>query len=101
MGVWDGNTEGLDCFDSTPDLPDKEKYFGNEVYAAAKAGKLDEAFGSGTAAVISPMGELNRDGDIIIINDGKIGPLSQKLYDTLTDIQWGRAEDKFGWTVKV
>ena len=87
------------------------KYFGikvterklsiNEVYAAAKAGKLDEAFGSGTAAVISPMGELNRDGDIIIINDGKIGPLSQKLYDTLTDIQWGRAEDKFGWTVKV
>ena len=73
----------------------------NEVYAAAKAGKLNEAFGSGTAAVISPMGELNRDGDIIIINDGKIGPLSQKLYDTLTDIQWGRAEDKFGWTVKV
>lgn len=73
----------------------------NEVYAAAKEGKLNEAFGSGTAAVISPMGELNRDGDIIIINDGKIGPISQKLYDTLTDIQWGRIEDKFGWTVKV
>lgn len=73
----------------------------NEVYAAAKEGKLNEAFGSGTAAVISPMGELNRDGDVIIINDGKIGPISQKLYDTLTDIQWGRIEDKFGWTVKV
>lgn len=73
----------------------------NEVYAAAKEGKLNEAFGSGTAAVISPMGELNRDGDIIIINDGKIGSISQKLYDTLTDIQWGRIEDKFGWTVKV
>ncbi|MCI8388794.1 MAG: branched-chain amino acid aminotransferase [Clostridiales bacterium] len=73
----------------------------DEVIAAQKAGKLDEAFGTGTAAVISPIGELNDDGDKMIVNGGKIGPISQKLYDNLTGIQWGRLEDKLGWTVKV
>ena len=72
-----------------------------EVCAAADAGKLQEAFGSGTAAVISPMGELNVEGKKIIINDGKIGELSQKLYDTLTGIQWGKIEDEFGWSVEI
>ncbi len=73
----------------------------NEVFAAAREGKLQEAFGSGTAAVISPIGELNKAGEIVVINNGKIGELSQKLYDTLTSIQWGKTEDKFGWTVEV
>lgn len=73
----------------------------NEVYEAAKSGKLEEAFGSGTAAVISPMGELNKDGDKIVINGGKIGALSQKLYDTLTGIQWGKIKDSFGWSVEI
>ncbi|MBR3848269.1 MAG: branched-chain amino acid aminotransferase [Oscillospiraceae bacterium] len=72
-----------------------------EVCAAADSGKLQEAFGSGTAAVISPMGELNVEGKKIIINDGKIGELSQKLYDTLTGIQWGKIEDEFGWSVEI
>ena len=73
----------------------------DEVFEAHKNGKLDEAFGSGTAAVISPIGELNNDGDIISINGGKIGPITSRLYDTLTGIQWGRVEDTFDWTVKI
>lgn len=68
---------------------------------AAKDGKLEEAFGSGTAAVISPIGHLKWGDDIMVINDGKIGELSQKLYDTLTGIQWGKIPDPFGWTVEV
>lgn len=73
----------------------------DEVFEAARNGKLNEAFGSGTAAVISPIGELNKDGERVVINGGKIGALSQKLYDTLTGIQWGKIEDSFGWSVKI
>ncbi|UZT83147.1 branched-chain amino acid aminotransferase [Caproicibacterium sp. BJN0003] len=72
-----------------------------ELADAAKDGKLEEAFGSGTAAVISPIGHLKWGDDIMVINDGKIGELSQKLYDTLTGIQWGKIPDPFGWTVEV
>ncbi len=72
-----------------------------EVYDAHAAGKLEEVFGTGTAAVISPVGELNWDGNIITINDGKIGEISGKLYDTITGIQSGKLEDTFGFTVKV
>lgn len=68
---------------------------------AARAGKLEEAFGTGTAAVISPVGELNYKGEIATINDFKTGELTQRLYNTLTDIQWGKAEDKFNWTYEV
>ncbi len=72
-----------------------------EVEAAYKAGKLDEAFGTGTAAVVSPMGLLDNGKEKMIINDQKIGPIAQKLYDTLTSIQWGKVADSCGWTVKV
>lgn len=72
-----------------------------ELVKAYDEGKFDEAFGSGTAAVISPIGELKYGDKHMVINDGKIGPISQKLYDTLTGIQWGRLPDEFGWTVKV
>ena len=73
----------------------------DEVYAAAKAGKLDEAFGTGTAAVISPIGELVNETNKVVLNGGKIGPIAQKLYDNLTGIQWGRVEGPDGWIVKV
>lgn len=73
----------------------------DEVLTAAADGKLNEAFGTGTAAVISPIGELNDSGVKHIINNGEIGPISKRLYDTLTGIQWGRVEDALGWTVKV
>lgn len=73
----------------------------DDLMQAAKEGRLEEAFGTGTAAVISPVGELNYKGEIITINDFKTGSLTQQLYDTLTGIQWGNVEDTFGWTQEV
>ncbi|WP_113674032.1 branched-chain amino acid aminotransferase [Vallitalea guaymasensis] len=72
-----------------------------DIYAAAEEGKLEEAFGTGTAAVISPIGELNYDGRVISINDGKIGEVSQKIYDTITGIQTGHVEDTYGWAKEI
>ncbi|MGE4284309.1 MAG: branched-chain amino acid aminotransferase [Clostridia bacterium] len=72
-----------------------------ELYEANAKGSLEEAFGTGTAAVISPIGEFNWDGNIIAVNEGKIGEVSQKLYDAITGIQSGELEDKYGWTVEV
>ncbi len=69
-----------------------------ELYDAHAAGKLDEAFGTGTAAVISPIGEFNWDGNAITVNGGKIGPVALQVYDTITGIQSGEREDTFGWT---
>jgi branched-chain amino acid aminotransferase len=73
----------------------------DELVEAFKAGKLEEAWGTGTAAVISPIGELKYGNLVMRVNDGKIGEVSQMLYDTLTGIQWGKLEDKFGWTTKI
>ena len=73
----------------------------SEIIEAYKNGKLNEAFGTGTAAVISPMGLLDTGDMKIVINNNEIGPIAQKLYDTLTGIQWGKIEDSFNWTVKV
>lgn len=72
-----------------------------EICEAAANGKLEEAFGTGTAAVISPIGELNYQGEIITINDGKTGELAAKIYDTITGIQNGVVEDTFDWTVRI
>ena len=70
----------------------------DELMEAGRNGELEEAFGTGTAAVISPVGELNYKGEILTINDFKTGELTQRLYDTLTGIQWGDIEDTFNWT---
>ena len=73
----------------------------SEVKEAYNGGKLEEAFGTGTAAVISPVGVLAIDNDIMHLSGGEIGPLSQKLYDTLTGIQYGEIEDAFNWVERV
>ncbi|MBQ2688374.1 MAG: branched-chain amino acid aminotransferase [Clostridia bacterium] len=73
----------------------------DELIEAQKSGKLEECFGSGTAAVISPVGTLRYKDDVMQIGDGTTGQLSQKLYDTVTGIQNGTVEDKFGWVVNV
>ena len=73
----------------------------DELMEAGRNGKLTEAFGTGTAAVVSPIGQLYYKGEEIVINDFKTGELTQKLYDTLTGIQWGKLEDKYGWTRKI
>lgn len=72
-----------------------------ELFEAAESGKLEEAWGTGTAAVISPIGKLYYKGKEYVINNNEIGAVTQNLYDELTAIQWGKAEDKFGWSVKV
>ncbi|MCA1012235.1 branched-chain amino acid aminotransferase [Halobacillus halophilus] len=73
----------------------------DELYQYYEEGKLEEAFGAGTAAVISPVGEFNWLGKKMVINNHEIGPVAQKLYDTVTGIQRGRKEDDYGWTVEV
>ena len=62
---------------------------------------LEEAWGCGTAAVVSPIGRLAYKDKVFVINEGKIGEVTQMLYDTLTGIQWGKIADPFGWTQKV
>lgn len=72
-----------------------------DVMKASREGKLEEVFGTGTAAVISPVGELRYEGEVAHIGGGKIGALTQRLYDTLTGVQWGKLPDELHWTVKV
>ena len=85
--------EGIPC--------EERKISVDELMEAARTGKLEEAFGCGTAAVISPVGTLAYKDEVYEITGGKIGETSQWLYDTLTGIQWGKIEDKMGWVVPV
>lgn len=73
----------------------------DEVIEALENGTLEEAFGCGTAAVVSPIGKLVYNDKEYIINDNNIGPLTQHLYDTLTGIQWGKIKDTKGWTCRI
>ena len=73
----------------------------DELIKANEEGKLNECFGTGTAAVISPVGQLTYKGRDMIVNGGKMGEITTKLYDAITGIQSGKYEDKFGWVVKV
>ena len=70
----------------------------DELEKAMEDGTLEEAWGTGTAAVVSPIGELCYKGKKYTVGGGKIGKVTQHLYDTLTGIQWGKTEDTFGWT---
>jgi len=72
-----------------------------EIFEAGKQGNLVEMFATGTAAVISPVGELSWKDEKVVINNGEIGELSQKLYDELYGLQIGEVEDQLGWTVEV
>src|SRR5210317_859507 len=73
----------------------------DEIMYAHDAGSLKEAFGSGTAAVISPVGEIKSGDKVITINNNQTGPVAQKLYDAITGIQYDKAEDPLGWVVPV
>ena len=73
----------------------------DELAEAMENGTLEEAWGTGTAAVVSPIGELCYKDKKYTVNNGKIGEVTQHLYDTLTGIQWGKVEDKFGWTLPI
>ncbi len=73
----------------------------DELDEALKSGNLKEAWGCGTAAVVSPIGELCYKDVKYPINNGEIGEVTQMLYDTLTGIQWGKIEDTYGWTKEI
>ena len=73
----------------------------DELDEALKNGTLKEAWGCGTAAVVSPIGELCYKDVKYPINNGQIGEVTQMLYDTLTGIQWGKIEDTYGWTKEI
>ena len=73
----------------------------DELLQALKDGRLEEAWGCGTAAVVSPIGKLAFGDEEYVVNGGKIGEVTQTLYDTLTGIQWGKIEDDFGWVYKI
>ncbi|MBE7084904.1 MAG: branched-chain amino acid aminotransferase [Clostridiales bacterium] len=73
----------------------------DELLSALKEGRLEEAWGCGTAAVVSPIGKLAYGEEEYVIGGGKIGEVTQKLYDILTGIQWGKVEDTFNWVHKL
>ena len=73
----------------------------DEVFNEYKSGNLKEVFGTGTAAVISPVGLINHKGEKLELDRKKIGPFAKKMYDEITGIQYGRKEDRFGWITKV
>jgi branched-chain amino acid aminotransferase len=73
----------------------------DEVAQAHRGGTLKEVWGTGTAAVISPVGELTYKGEKMVINNGEVGPLTQRLYDAIVGIQYAKAPDAHGWLVEV
>ncbi|MBQ8235638.1 MAG: branched chain amino acid aminotransferase, partial [Clostridia bacterium] len=72
-----------------------------ELEEAAKNGTLEEAWGTGTAAVVSPIGELCVNGEIFTVSNGEIGAVTAMLYEELTGIQYGKIADPYGWTAKI
>lgn len=73
----------------------------DEIVEAYHEGKVEEVFGTGTAAVVSPIGSLNYMDEEMVFNDGVIGDYTQKIYDTLFGIQRGVIEDPFDWIIKI
>lgn len=84
------------------DIPVEERFISiDELLEAGDNGTLEEVFGSGTAAVVSPVGLLQYHGKDIVVNKGKTGPFAQKMYDTLTGIQCGKLPDTHDWVLPV
>jgi branched-chain amino acid aminotransferase len=73
----------------------------DEIIAAQGGGSLKEVFASGTAAIVSPVGQINYRGDVYVISGGNIGSMTRRLYNDILQIQYGRKEDPFGWRVKI
>jgi len=73
----------------------------DEVIKGCQSGALTEAFASGTAAVVSPIGEIGYLDEDFQVADGRVGELSQKLYEVITGIQYGHTDDPFGWRVRI
>ena len=85
--------EGMEVSEERISIDDIVKYYKN--------GELLEIFGTGTAAVISPVGKLLYDEYEMVVNDGKIGKISLHVYETLTNLQFGKIKDDFNWRVEI
>ena len=73
----------------------------DDLISAHKTGGLQEIFGAGTAAVISPVGEIHYGDSVYTVGDGTVGPMAKRFYEALTDIQYGKSEDPLGWVEPV
>ena len=73
----------------------------HEMLEDVRSGKISEVFGCGTAAVIAPVGIFEYESEIYSINDNRSGPVATRLFEALTDIQYGRAADPYGWTLQI
>ena len=73
----------------------------DEVAEGCRSGKISEAFATGTAAVVSPIGEIGYMGEDIPVGEGETGPLARRLYDEIVGIQYGYKDDPFGWRVRI
>jgi branched-chain amino acid aminotransferase len=73
----------------------------DEVIDGIRSGAITEAFGTGTAAVVSPVGSLCYHGEVLPVGDGNVGRVTRQMYDTLVGIQKGRLPDPYGWTMEV
>jgi branched-chain amino acid aminotransferase len=69
-----------------------------EMFADIESGRITEAFAMGTGAVIAPVGRFGYKEKNYVINDNETGPVAQRLFEALTDIQYGRVADPYGWT---
>jgi branched-chain amino acid aminotransferase len=72
-----------------------------DIMEGAANGRLKEAFGTGTACVVSPVGQFTYKDRTVALGDGQMGILTTQLYNTLTGIQYGRLEDKYGWIERI
>jgi branched-chain amino acid aminotransferase len=73
----------------------------DEILAASTQGTLKEVFASGTAAIVSPVGQMFYRGNLHIISEGKIGAMTERLYNEILQIQYGEKEDPFGWRIRI
>jgi branched-chain amino acid aminotransferase len=84
------------------DIPVQERKLTiDDLFAAGKDGSLEEVFGSGTAAIVTPVKEIAYKGDKLPVGDGTTGPVAQRLYDSILALQYGTGEDPFGWSERI
>lgn len=91
----------IDLFEFWNIPVDQRRISIEEVYRAKLEGKLSEVFGTGTAAVVSPIGKILYDKKEIVINEGKTGEVTKSIYNTLTDLQYERIQDVLNWREEV
>jgi branched-chain amino acid aminotransferase len=91
----------LELADDAGIKPEERMVAVDELVEGILSGKVTEIFGAGTAAVISPVGRINYQDEEYIVNNNETGYWARKFFDTLTGIQYGELQDRYGWVYKV